>query len=74
MNKSIFLKEFKTLLPDSINETSINESNIETSTLLYIGYILSNMTKESDNWYFNSVIDIDELLIDIIAKKYKIEW
>lgn len=73
--KKRFIKEFQTLLPDSISETSINLDDIESTTLLFIGSTISRMSQINQD-YFDSIDSgmLDDQLINIVADKYQIEW
>jgi hypothetical protein len=74
-SKSRFLDSFKNLLPDTLSDTSIELDNPETSTLLFIGETISRMSEYLQSWYDGGKPDeFDDVLIDIVAEKYNIEW
>ena len=73
--KTEFVKMFRALLPDSISDTSIDINDPETTTLLFIGFIISRMPKKYQEFYdYTDSGMLDDLLIDITARKYQIEW
>jgi hypothetical protein len=74
MKKVDFLKQFKSLLPDQLNDTSIDLNDIETTTLIFIGRTISQMEDEAQTYFDRSSGKFDDMLIDIVAEKYKIEW
>lgn len=75
MKKSYFIRQFKSLLPDTISETSIDLNDPETTTLLFIGNIISKMDDLCQD-YHDSIDSemLDDQLISIVAMKYSIEW
>lgn len=74
MNKQVFLKEFRAILPDTLSETSIDLENPESTTLFWIGKIISKMSNDAQYWYDTTTVEINDTLIDIVSKKYSIEW
>lgn len=75
MKKSYFIRSFQALLPDSVLNTTIDINDPESSTLLFIGDVISRMDSECQD-YFDSVDSgmLDDQLIQIVATKYGIEW
>lgn len=74
------MRQFRDLLPATLSDTSIDLNDVETSTLLFVGGIISRMTDEAQLSYDNfdqesGICDtFDDLLISIVADKYKLEW
>jgi len=74
MKQVNFLNQFGSLLPDQLNDTSIDLNDIETTTLLFIGHTISMMDDEAQNYFDKASGKFDDMLIDIVAEKYSIEW
>jgi len=74
MNKQMFLDEFKAILPDSLNHTSIDLDDIETTTLLFTGSQISKMSKRAQDYFDSCSPYLEDMLINIVANKYCIEW
>jgi len=74
MTKVNFLNQFRSLLPNQLDSTSIDRDDIETTTLLFVGESISRMTKEAQSYFDKASGKLDDLLIDIVAEKYNIEW
>lgn len=51
MNKRDFYNQFRSLLPDTFSETPIDLDDVETSTLLFAGSIISKMSDEAQKFH-----------------------